>query len=454
MQVGVSTPSRAPKFRGRQSLAIVVLGVVAGLLASADHTLVAVAVAIVALAVAFALAPDKGSLTVGLYWATLSIRTTIFSNVNIGGLFFPFYAAFFLVLFVRLSQSRLSLDRRVLWALVAFFAVTGVSFIGFGQPIDSAVIQKLTAIILCALVMLSTGTHHGALILPALAILSGVAISVWVIINSAQTGFAYRGGIEVNQNVAAFVLGVAFVVLVAVLLSPTRPRGFAFLVLSLLFAGGMAYALLLLASRGMTVAIAVTVLMLVIRATIMDRRTLRIVFGLLVFMVAGFFLPGGAGLLDRFAGESVDSAGDRTPIWTAVVRAYVESSPSELVLGHGFNGSVEVVQNATGSLTSTHNTFLTILYEFGVIGLLLFLLLHALPVLRSLRDTGPLGLVVLGLMVLLLTASLSASLTEDFPYWVILGYCLGVASLPPRFPVRNQERRPSRSHNPDLAAIT
>lgn len=381
------------------------------------------------LAVAIVRAPDYGALAVGAYWAVLSVRMTVFSDVNIGGLFYPFYLALLAVVLSLIVHSRLRVAPQLFWFNVAFLAVVAVSFLGFQGSVDSETVQKVVALLICPLVVLNVQTSSGLRLVSTLSILAGLVIAGWIIFSSAQGGFSYRGDVTVNQNVAAFVLAAAFIQATSIFLADGRSisRAQAFVLLAA--AGIMAYGLILLASRGMSIAAAVSIVSVIIHAARWNRRAVWTSLLFTALLSSTMLLPGATGILDRFEGESVDSAGDRLPIWTAVVNDYVYSPIGNMLVGNGFGSSEAVVRRTTGLLTSTHNSFVTVLYEFGIAGLALFLWLHALVIIKAVRMVNPRGNLAIGLTMFLLSASLSASFIGDFLYWLALGMAIACVSI-------------------------
>ncbi len=186
----------------------------------------------------------------------------------------------------------------------------------------------------------------------------------------------------------------------------------------------MVYAMLLLASRGMAIALAMAMLLLVLRAARDDRRKLLFLAVVVALVAIGLLLPGGLGLVQRFHGPKVATANARTPIWRATIESYATSSVPEMLLGHGFDGSRILVRRQFGSLNSTHEAFLEFLYNFGLVGLAAFVLMHLLLLWDGLRIRGPDGYVIFALIVYLLVADLSLNAPDGFMYWTALGFAL------------------------------
>jgi len=354
-------------------LSVLLVGGAAGI-ATAFSQSVLIYGGLAALLIALVLrTPDVGALAVGVYWVTFALKSVVFSTATIEGLFYPFYFAFFASALASLLRGGLRVVPLVFWTIVVFFGFVFISLIGFTGSVDSTFIQKFVTMLICPLVLLSIQSRQGLGTVSVLGGLAGVGISVWVIWEAVLGGFAYRGDVSVNQNIAAYVLGLSVTIIISTFIRP-KPRRRWVLQVSLLAASGtMGYALLLLASRGMTIALGISAAAMIIHVAARDLRVVKTAFLLVAVAGLGLLLPGGDGLLQRFEGDSVGSAGDRTPIWVATVDALVQGDVKDLAIGHGFDSSQQVVKDATALHTSTHNAYLAIVFEYGLFGLLAFL---------------------------------------------------------------------------------
>jgi O-antigen ligase len=398
-----------------------------GLLTAQDVPIAIGVMATAALLFVFARAHVKSEIVVALFWIAFCLYETIFASVTVEGFFYPFYVAFALSVAGSLLRSGVRVEAPVLWLYGSFLVVVLASFIGFGEPIGFEVIQRLFAYVFGLLVALQFGSRRGLRPVLAATVLTSLVISVWVIVSSFEADFAYRGGVTVDQNVVTFFIGFgAVVTLTAAVQAVARPgrRGRLFGLLVLL--GTMLYAVMLLASRGVTLALALAVLAVLARATLQDRRRAVALVVVVALAFATVLLPGGSGLLERFALEDTESGNNRLPIWEATLDAYTGGDVYGLLLGQGFGSSRAVVQRAMGTLTSTHNAFLQILYEFGAVGIALFLALHAHLLVRAIRLADGHGLTMLGLLSFLIGANLSLNAPDGFMYWTALGVVIAI----------------------------
>ncbi|MFA5552759.1 MAG: O-antigen ligase family protein, partial [Trueperaceae bacterium] len=283
--------------------------------------------------------------------------------------------------------------------------------------------------LMCPLVFLSIQSGRGIRTTATLSLVAGLAISIWIIVNSALSGFQYRGDVDINQNVAAFVVGLSLIVGISLLLTPHKNDGPLRQVALVLVTGAMGYAILLLASRGMTIALVVALFTTLASILTWHRGALRTALFALLALSATLLLPGGTGLFERFEGESVDSAGDRIPIWLAVVEDAKDGSLRELAFGHGFRASRPIVRSATGVLESTHNAYLALLYEYGTFGLSVFLALHGAIAAMALSRPNRYSSMAFGIVCFLLVANVSSTDHEDFMYWLALGFAVACVTF-------------------------
>ncbi len=371
----------------------------------------------------------KTEVVVGLYWLSFCVYETVISSLSITGFFYPFYAAFIVGLVAIVIGPGLTVRRTLFWLLVGYLVVIAASFVGFLEPIDFNVVQRVLACLIAVIVYLQFRSRGGITVVTGSAVFTSLVLAVWVIVSAIQGGFAYRGDVNVNENVVAFYIGLGFVVAVCYgvqAFGATRRGGNA--VLMLVVTGVLAYALLLLASRGMVIAAGIALVALIVRLVLQDPRKLLLVLALLAISAAGMLLPGGEGLMQRFTGERVESGGSRTPIWRAVYDAYRDGDVKELLLGNGFDSSQAVVSRGFGTLTSTHNAYLEVLYEFGLVGIGLFLALHVAAIVVSWRVRGALGLVMYSLVFFLLGANVTSTAPDGFLYWTALALALAIGT--------------------------
>ena len=77
-------------------------------------------------------------------------------------------------------------------------------------------------------------------------------------------------------------------------------------------------------------------------------------------------------LTERLKNIEEDQGSGRIEIWKFTVDMIMSSTIDEVILGHGFNS----VQNDSNLKMSAHNDFLEVLYDFGLLAFVFYIMLH------------------------------------------------------------------------------
>lgn len=373
-----------------------------------------------------------GESVVATFWILFAVYQTVMAEagLEIPGIFYPIYALLIVNLIANLTRNRVRFDTWSGWVYGAFMVLVLASLVGMVRAVDFFVLQRLASYVFGLLVAFQVGSRRGIGPILAGAVISGVTVAIWVIVKAAEGGFDYRADIEVDQNFTAFIIGLGLVVALTIVIWRLlfRVRGSVWVTVTCWLAmATMFYATLLLASRGMIIALGITAIALLVRYATLSRKALWI-FALIVAIVsASFLLPGATGLLERFRGDSVETGGGRIPVWERTFEAYAASNPWNLALGNGFKSSEQVVERRF-AFTSVHNAYLQILYEFGLVGLALFGLIHFRLGLVAWRLRSELGVIGFGLILFLLGANLTADTPDGFMYWTALGLVAAIGA--------------------------
>lgn len=80
-------------------------------------------------------------------------------------------------------------------------------------------------------------------------------------------------------------------------------------------------------------------------------------------------------VFSRFSSISEDKGSGRDIVWRNVLDTYSKSPVLEKIIGHGHNSAI-IVNRGHNIDLSAHNDFLEVLFDYGIIGLILYLLLH------------------------------------------------------------------------------
>jgi hypothetical protein len=404
------------------------LGAVAGVAVAAPPAWLALAVAMMTLVAILARSTVRSELVVAAYWLVFTLFSTFLTGAVIAGMFYPFYLAFLLAAVLIWILMGLRVHPFVAWTYVGLLFVQVLSLIGYTGSLGGDALEQLIMVPFGALVLLQFRSRGGLRPVALGALAASLAVAVWVIVSAVQGDFAYRGNVDVNENVVSFYVGLGFVIALAERLHGGRRGGRPATAAVVVAMGVTGYALVLLASRGMILGLVLAAAALLLRLVVLDRARLG-VFALLALVAStGLLLPGGRGVLERFEDPSTATGGGRLQIWATLGHELARAGPRDLLIGHGFEASRVVVARNFASLDSTHNAFLKVLYDMGLAGLALFLTLHAFVMERSWRIPGRDGALALGLVVFLLGSNLFMSTPDNFLYWTALGFALAVAT--------------------------
>ena len=80
-------------------------------------------------------------------------------------------------------------------------------------------------------------------------------------------------------------------------------------------------------------------------------------------------------VFSRFSSISEDKGSGRDIVWRNVLDTYSKSPVLEKIIGHGHYSAI-IVNRGHNIDLSAHNDFLEVLFDYGIIGLILYLLLH------------------------------------------------------------------------------
>jgi O-Antigen ligase len=364
--------------------------------------------------------------TVAAFFLAFAIQTTLLAGFEVRGLYYPLYLLMLFNGVVGLVAGRVKVSVGIIIVYLLFFTVVIFSLFNIATPLDFEVFQRLFIYILGLFVLFQFSSEQSFQTLMRVQVWAGLIVAGWVIFDAWQSGFAGRGIAEVDQNNVTSTIALGLVPLFAIQLFSkanvwTRLLGW------LILAGGI-YATLLLASRGVTLALAVAFIVMFARLLNNPRRSVPLIILVMVGALALASLPGSSNLAERFSQGDVASANGRVPLWNAAIRD-IETSPAlQLVFGHGYNYTLIVTSRVVGFLYSVHNTYLQMTLDFGLLGVSLFTLLHLMVIGLLWRYGDALSLYAIGTVVFLLFSNLTLQAADGFLYWIALGTALAVAA--------------------------
>jgi len=368
-----------------------------------------------------------------LFWLAFSLQSTVFFGFSVTGLYYPIYLLMGANALLMLGRGRLEVHPRLL-PYAAFLLLVLAGLLPIVPALTMTGYQRLFIYVIGFLVYFQFPKDRIPVMLVHAQVLATLAIAGWVILSSVQGGFGPRGSVGVDQNSVSELLGFGVIALMAQLMA--RALGPLRAVATWLAVGAGLYAMLLLASRGLGIAIAVVAVMMFARILLDARRSVPVAVVALLAGAALANLPGSDNLLVRFQSSDVATANDRLPLWQATLGGIAASTPTQVMLGHGFETSKALVQSVRAVLTSTHDAYLQILYEFGVLGLSAFLAIHLALLARFFRERSASALYGAGVVAYLLMADLTVTAPDGFLYWVAIGHLTALSVALDRVPAR------------------
>lgn len=125
-----------------------------------------------------------------------------------------------------------------------------------------------------------------------------------------------------------------------------------------------------LISRGAIVALAVSVIYYYRKDLLRWRNLGYLLF--VVIAIGGLYYAGVLdGLIMRFMSEDVQTGSGRTDIWEVGINTFFNKNSATILLGAG-EGQASSMAYMNGTYWSPHNNYLSVLYEYGVIGVMFF----------------------------------------------------------------------------------
>jgi len=127
----------------------------------------------------------------------------------------------------------------------------------------------------------------------------------------------------------------------------------------------------------------------------------------------------------------------RIEVWK-VLAEYIQNNPSSLLIGHGLGESITILQKHMGIYLATHNTFLALLFDTGIVGLIFFIVILFLGFYESMETikkgsrSADKKIILWGkagamFIIIFCVASFSLHIfTVSKLFWIILGMISGI----------------------------
>lgn len=112
-------------------------------------------------------------------------------------------------------------------------------------------------------------------------------------------------------------------------------------------------------------------------------RNLLVVLIGVIFVISFFYIGNyyvGGRLIERFNDVEETGGSGRLWIWTDVLNEYQESSLLEQLFGHG-----HCAVAGLGLAAAAHNDFLEVLYDYGILGLMIYIAIHVSLIKKTIK---------------------------------------------------------------------
>ena len=183
------------------------------------------------------------------------------------------------------------------------------------------------------------------------------------------------------------------------------------------------YCVFLTGSRGGLIAIIVMfAAFALIYPTVFKTRILVLLVGMTILLLAWFiavpFLP--ENIVERMSLESIIESGGtgRWGIWVSMSEEIV-NSPDELLFGRGIVARHLMLKKGEYLKVFAHSQYVQVLYNQGIVGLMMFLTLTVGCILRCIKKRKTVSIAIIGMMALSISLSFNQT-TRTF--WNLVAY--------------------------------
>lgn len=239
-----------------------------------------------------------------------------------------------------------------------------------------------------------------------------------VLVNSDNRETIYIFGYSEDPNQVCGYFILPLVICMERMLHKEDKR---FRIIYILFLIAMIYCVFKTGSRGGLVAIMTTVFLYTIISIkgMKNRIITAIVILAVLFIIIYFIIPIlPETIMNRFNIERIleDRASNRFNIWL-VLLTDMKTNIENFVFGKGFYATAEALSGAGISNTVAHNHIIQVLYDQGLIGCMLFIIMLATSAVRTFKRNRILTVALFGMMVL----SMSITVYPYYkPFWNVL----------------------------------
>jgi O-antigen ligase len=152
--------------------------------------------------------------------------------------------------------------------------------------------------------------------------------------------------------------------------------------------------------------------------------------GILLAIIVGIvaLLPGARNIVHTFQAVDTATLDDRTVIWQYSLDHFASYGGFKLLFGEGLSSGIPALSSMFPETPNYHNVYLMWLMERGIVGLFLFALFLYRIGRAIIKTTHNHKHPMLGWYIYLLVSGLSATVSHEHIFWILLGVVVGAAS--------------------------
>jgi len=316
-----------------------------------------------------------------IFYAFFPIFTTFIGSS--AGIMVPFYV----LLLIGAVASILGSWKELPWSVILIFALLflySILSLEWAKLFSENILRfEILSSAVTLLLLLQTGySKYARIWLSSICFLVALVLAVASIYIGSQLEFTSRAGnigenATVDENFQSMYIGIGIVSGLWLLLQKIHQISiqWIFWLTQLVIICGIvicSYSLVLLGSRSLSVAIAISSIAIIFSNTGKINRIAALsIMG--VIGAALTLLPGFSLFIERFADSDVASLNDRGPIWIQSLNYHQNLPILRQLFGDGITANSWAPHNYASNFDSNHNVFLQILIEYGYVGIILFL---------------------------------------------------------------------------------
>jgi O-antigen ligase len=357
---------------------------------------------------------------------------SIFSTIvgSAAGVLIPFYALFLFNSAYRIIAERESIPWSTLAPVIMLFVQACISLLWsdvFGADFLKVRMISLALPILVCMQISGPGDRKWL----ALSMwVTSIVLSVVAITIGFSIGFSSRAGsfgtIDTNENHQSAIIAGGVITGYWFLLTKELKLPVIFKLCILVSSILCMYALLLLASRSIFVAVILASVFTLVAYFKVDFKKMvvgALFIGLAVFMLS--LLPGTNMIVNRFGDADVKNLNDRAPLWALCIKSFDNADLIYQIFGQGVTSSSWLPQRYSSDTNSVHNSFLQILVEYGIFGLLTFLVFFYRIIVQTFKSKfEDVTVSNIGMLIILLFSLGSGTFTDTYTYAIFIGWLL------------------------------